>query len=435
MTTAQIRIPNKLIPVFQGPADVRGAHGGRGSAKTRTFAMMSAVKAYQWSQEGRRGIILVARQHLNSLDDSSMEEIKQAIESEPWLSEHFDIGEKYIRTSDGNVEYKFAGLDRNLSSIKSKSHILLCWIDEAEPVTESAWVTLIPTIREEDSELWVTWNPERDGSPVDKRFRKTADPLYRVAEMNWRDNPKFPAKLQREKARDEENRPEQVDHIWEGGYKTVIEGAYYSAQLLKARQEHRVGAVAPDELLTYKAFADIGGTGRRSDNFVFWMAQFVGKQILATNHYEVQGQPIASHLKWLRDGKYTPENTTIWLPHDGDTNDKVFDINYKSAFKKAGYACEIVPNQGAGAASERVEVSRRVFPNVWIDETKCDAGIKALAWYHEKKDEQRSIGLGPDHDWSSHSADAFGMMCLVYEQQGSKAKPMADPYKSWRRHG
>ncbi|MCP5006288.1 MAG: PBSX family phage terminase large subunit [Planctomycetes bacterium] len=432
MTTARINIPEKLIPIFEGKADVRGSHGGRGSAKTRTFALMSAVMAYKWDMEGKRGIILVARQHLNSLDDSSMEEIKQAIESTNWLVGHFDIGEKYIRTKSGNIQYKFAGLDRNITSIKSKSHIQLCWIDEAEPVTESAWMTLIPTIREEDSELWVTWNPERDGSPVDKRFRKTTDPLYKIAEMNWRDNPKFPDKLVREKTRDEANRPEQVDHIWEGGYKTVIEGTYFVKQLHAAKEENRIGVVAPDELITFKAFADIGGTGRRSDNFVFWIAQFVGRQVLAVNHYESQGQPIAAHLAWLRENGYLPANTTVWLPHDGDTNDKVFDINYQSAFQKAGYDSEIVPNQGAGAALNRVEVARRVFPNVSFDKKKTDAGLKALAWYHEKLDEVRGIGLGPDHDWSSHSADAYGMMCMVYEQSQEDVGDIGDPYSGFR---
>ena len=419
---AQIELPPKLKPVFLGKADVRGSYGGRGSAKTRTFAKMSAVRAYMWSQAGVEGIILVARQHLNSLDDSSMAEIKLAIKSEPWLAEHFDIGEKYIRTKDGRISYTFAGLDRNLDSIKSKSHILLCWVDEAEPVTETAWIKLIPTIREEESELWVTWNPERDGSPADNRFRKTTDPLYKVVEMNWRDNQKFPEKLNRERLRDKENNPDQYDHIWEGGYKTVIEGSYFSEQLIKAKEENRIGVVAPDELMTFKAFADIGGTGRRSDNFVFWICQFVGKQILCVNHYEVTGQPSKSHLTWLRDNGYTPGNTTIWLPHDGDTNDKVFDINYQSAFQKAGYKAEIVPNQGAGAAMSRVEVARRVFPNVWFDADKTKAGRDALAWYHEKIDENRKVGLGPDHDWSSHSADAFGMMCMVYEMEGKQTK-------------
>ena len=148
MTSAQIKIPAKLVPVFEGEADVRGAHGGRGSAKTRTFALMTAVRAYKWDMEGRQGIILCARQFMNSLADSSLEEIKAAIRETEWLLPHFDIGETYIRTKSGRISYSFVGLSRNLNSIKSKFRILLAWIDEAEPVTEEAWVKLIPTLRE-----------------------------------------------------------------------------------------------------------------------------------------------------------------------------------------------------------------------------------------------------------------------------------------------
>lgn len=114
METADIQIPDKLVPVFEGEADVRGAHGGRGSAKSRTFAKMTAVRAYMWDMAGREGIILCARQFMNSLADSSMEEVKAAIRSEPWLAAHFDIGETYVRTKSGRIKYTFSGLDRNL---------------------------------------------------------------------------------------------------------------------------------------------------------------------------------------------------------------------------------------------------------------------------------------------------------------------------------
>ena len=131
MTTATIQMPAKLAPIFLGEADTRGAHGGRGSAKTRSFAKMTAVRAYVWDQAGREGVILCTRQFMNSLAESSLEEIKAAISSEPWLAPHFDIGEKYIRTASGRISYAFSGLDRNIDSIKSKARILLNWTDEA----------------------------------------------------------------------------------------------------------------------------------------------------------------------------------------------------------------------------------------------------------------------------------------------------------------
>jgi phage terminase large subunit len=175
VTAVQVALPEKLIPVFSGRADVRGAYGGRGSAKTFSFALMAAVRGYIHGQAGESGIILCARQHLNSLADSSLEAIKRAIESEPWLRDYYEIGETYIRSRDKRIAFAFAGLDRNTDSIKSKTRLLLVWVDEAEPVTEDAWRVLIPTLREEGSdwnaELWVTWNPKRKTAPVEARFR------------------------------------------------------------------------------------------------------------------------------------------------------------------------------------------------------------------------------------------------------------------------
>jgi phage terminase large subunit len=80
MATARIELPEKLIPVFEGEADVRGAHGGRGSAKTRSFATMAAVRGYMHGMAGTSGIILCGRQYMNSLADSSLEEVKRGIE-------------------------------------------------------------------------------------------------------------------------------------------------------------------------------------------------------------------------------------------------------------------------------------------------------------------------------------------------------------------
>ena len=441
MTTAIVNIPSKLKPVFSGDADVRGSHGGRGSAKTRTFAKMSAVRAYMWARAGREGIILCGRQYMNSLDDSSLEEIKLAISDEDWLADFFDVGEKYIKTKDGRIQYKFAGLDRNIASIKSKSRILLCWVDEAEPVVDSAWTVLIPTLREEDSELWVTWNPERKGSPVDTRFRNSTDPRVKVVEMNWRDNAKFPAKLERARQRDKENNPDQYDHIWEGDYKTAVSGAYFAQDITKAKGERRIGPIGEDPLMQHRLFIDIGGTGAKADAFSIWDTQFIGKEIRNLRYYEAVGQPIATHLAWMHKHGLTPDKAQIWLPHDGSTQDRVFDVSYESALKAAGYTVTVVPNQGKGAAMARIESARRTFPNAWFnkvegseDYTDCTSGLESLGWYHEKWHEQRDVGLGPEHDWASHGSDAYGLMSLVYEQQGKIVKP-SDPYAAFRKAG
>lgn len=218
--TVDLPIPAKLVPVFaKEGVRYRGAFGGRGSAKTRTFAMMSAVKAYQAAEQGISGVILCGREFMNSLEESSMEEVKQAIRSTPWLNDYFDIGEKYIRTKCKRVNYVFCGLRHNLDSIKSKARILLAWVDEAESVSDLAWKKLRPTVRESGSEIWVTWNPEKDGSATDKRFRKTPPKNSIIVEMNYNDNPWFPDVLEEERL-DDLSSLEYSDYawIWEGAY-------------------------------------------------------------------------------------------------------------------------------------------------------------------------------------------------------------------------
>jgi phage terminase large subunit len=222
METAQIPIPPKLVPVFDFSKHYRyrGARGGRGSAKTRSFALALALRAWQLSMTGASGVMLCGREFMNSLEDSSMAEVKAAIESISWLREQYDIGEKYIRTKNRRIEFIFAGLRHNLDSIKSKSRILIAWVDEAEAVSETAWLKLLPTVREEGSEIWVTWNPERDGSPTDERFVKHPPDNSIIVELNYHDNPFFPSSLEQQRT-DDQKRMDDGTYawVWEGAYR------------------------------------------------------------------------------------------------------------------------------------------------------------------------------------------------------------------------
>jgi phage terminase large subunit len=443
--TVQIEIVPKLLPVFEGEADVRWAKGGRGSGKTMSFAKMTAVRGYMWSKAGISGVIGCGRQHLNSLDESSLAEIKAAIASEPFLAEHYEVGEKYVRTKDRRISYVFFGLNRNITSIKSKAKLLLVWIDEGEEVTETAFSTLLPTLRDEESELWINWNPRRKSAPVEKRFAQSKNPRFKGATVNWRDNPRFPAILERQRLDDLAERPESYDHIWEGAFATAIAGAYFAKSLAAARAANRFGRLAPDPLLRLRAMVDIGGTGQNADAFAMWIVQFIGREVRVIDYYEAVGQPIQAHLLWMQDKErgYTSDRCDIWLPHDGATHDKVYAVSYESALKAAGYDVTVIPNQGKGAAMSRINAARRMFPNCWFGEGTdpgVSAGVEALGWYHEKRDEERDIGLGPEHDWASHGSDAWGLCAVVYEDavrariKTTPKKPVAGSARSrWKR--
>lgn len=394
----RIELPPKLHPVFVGEADFRGAHGGRGSAKTRSFAKMVCIRAAMWAEEGREGSILCGRQYMNSLDESSMAELKGAIRDEPWLTERFDVGETYIRTKDRRISFVFKGLDKNLDSIKGIARILLCWVDEAETVTEIAWQKLIPTIREEGAEIWVTWNPENEDSPTDKRFRKEATSRMKIVEMNYRDNPWFPPKLERDRLDDLEKRPASYDWIWEGAYVVAHEGAYYAKDLEKAKRDKRIGKVAADPLMTIKSYHDIGGDGKTSDAYSIWVVQFVDKEIRILDHYSSQGQSLGYHVSWMRERGW--ENAEVVLPHDGVISDGITGKKYEDHWRDAGFRVRVIPNMGRGAAKQRVEAAWRWFNRMWFNEASTRVGRKCLGWYHEKVHPRTLARMGPNHDWS-----------------------------------
>lgn len=329
----------------------------------------------------------------------------------------FKIFEDCIETpGDGLIIFK--GMNNyTADSIKSLEGFKRSWWEEAHTATQRSINLLRPTMRAPGSQMWWSYNPSRKVDPVDIMFRGAETPTGAVVvQANWRDNPWFTAELEQERKDCLRMQPDQYDHIWEGDYVSVADGAYFAKSLTEAKGQNRICRLAFDPLMTVRLFFDIGGTGARADACSIWPAQFIGREIRVRDYYEAVGQPLATHIAWLRSKGYGPDRAQIWLPHDGATHDKVHDVSYESELRRAGYNVTVIPNQGKGAAAARIETVRRLFPQIWFDEESTQGGRDALGWYHEKKDEARNIGLGPEHDWSSHGADAFGLMCVAYEE-------------------
>lgn len=219
MTEADVELPPKLVDVFtpeRGAVQYRGAHGGRGSAKSFTFAKMAAIWGY-----AERMRILCTRELQVSIKESFHAELKAAIASEPWLAANYDVGVDYLRCSNG-TEFLFRGLRNNVSSVKSTAKIDLTIVEEAEDVPENSWLALEATVfRQPRSEMWVIWNPRLENSPVDQRFRKMPPPDSLIVQMNHWDNPWFPENLEKLRKRQQELLdPATYAHVWEGAYLT-----------------------------------------------------------------------------------------------------------------------------------------------------------------------------------------------------------------------
>lgn len=412
----QIEAASVFHPLLTG-SRYKGAHGGRGSGKSQFFADLLVATAIH--KPGFRA--LCCREVQKSLKESAKRLIESKIQFHG-VGALFDVQEAQIKGPGGGL-IVFAGLqDHTSESIKSYEGFDVAWVEEAQTVSERSLNLLRPTIRAPGSELWFSWNPRHRTDAVDVMLRGDELPTGAViVEANWDKNPWFPVELEQERLDCIRQQPDQYAHIWNGDYVTVAEGAYFARDLTLAREQGRIGNVSPDPLMTYRAFWDIGGTGAKADACAIWIAQFIGREIRVLDYYEAQGQPLATHVNWLRSKGY--DNALCVLPHDGAAHDKVYDATYEGALRQAGFSVEIVKNQGKGAAAQRIESARRLFPSIWFNEATTEGGRAALGWYHEKKDDHRNIGLGPEHDWSSHASDAFGLMCVAYEEPREKRKP------------
>lgn len=201
---------------FSKPSRYRIWHGGRGGAKSWTVARVLAIMA-----AGPRPIrVLCCREYQNSIQDS----VKRLLTDQIYalgLELWYDIQDKVIRSSSGS-EFLFKGLARNYQGIKSTEGVDICWVEEAQTISAGSLELLIPTIRKDGSELWFTYNPEKADDPMHALTRDlqgNANAL--VKQVNWYDNPWFPAGLEIERQRMEQNDPEAYEHVWNGGCRTI----------------------------------------------------------------------------------------------------------------------------------------------------------------------------------------------------------------------
>lgn len=216
-----VHFPQKAVDVLNPPSRYKVLYGGRGSAKSWSVARKLLVRA---RYEKLR--ILCAREIQASIKDSVkklLEDQIKAIQSEnpdSFFAHGFIVQESIIRTVSGS-EFIFKGLRNNSDEIKSTEGIDICWIEEAEVVSAQSWQVLTPTIRKDNSEIWVTFNPKDEKSSTYEMFvEKDGKPNHPdnclIALMNYWDNPWFPEVLRAEMEYCKRVDYETYLHVWEG---------------------------------------------------------------------------------------------------------------------------------------------------------------------------------------------------------------------------
>lgn len=404
---SSVEIPEAFKDLFRTDWRDAAYYGGRGGAKSHSVASALVIQA---AANPLR--VVCAREIQDSLKDS----VKQLIEdkiSDYGLEDHFEALRDETRAKNGG-KFVYKGMWRNPDALKSLEGADVFWGEEANRFSARSIRLIRPTMRKPGSRMIWTWNPEFDHDPIDKLFRSEAGPPPNsiLREVSFKDNPWFSGTpLQAEMEHDYKVDAATADHVWGGRYVSAVEGAYYAAQLSKVREEGRITTLAKDPVLRIRCFWDLGYRDATS----IWVVQFVGREVRVLDYIEGRGQQMAHYIERLRSlgwGDAVQE-----LPHDGAQQRVTAVGSAEEILRAAGFEVRVIPNQGKGAALERVEAARRLFPAIWFNDTPPVAsGLKALAAYHERRDDNRNVGLGPMHDWASDPADAFGLMAIAYEE-------------------
>lgn len=211
---------NPFIELWR-PHRYKVYYGGRGSGKSWAIAEALIVMADMCKLR-----ILCCREIQKSIKDSSYQLLKDTADR-LGIANRFVFLETEIRHKKTGSKFIFTGLLRNEQTIKSKEGMDICWVEEAQTVSESSWETLIPTIRKDGSEIWLSFNPLNADDPTTIRFVENPPPEAYVRKVNYDENPYFNDALRREMEWDRKNDYEKYLHIWEGYPRTFSDAQVF----------------------------------------------------------------------------------------------------------------------------------------------------------------------------------------------------------------
>lgn len=409
-----LSLPRAFRPLFE-PKRYKVYYGGRGAAKSQSYATALLLMAYQ-----RPLRVLCARELQVSIADSVHRLLADQIVA-LGLHDFYEVQKTTILGANGS-EFIFKGLKHNISEIKSLAGVDICWVEEAEKVSSSSWEVLIPTIRKDGSEIWCSFNPKHPTDATYKRFVFKPPAESIVRKVSWRDNPFFPSVLEAERldmlARD----PEAYQHIWEGEFDTRYSGAVYAKWLARLQDAGRITAkVQHDPAYPVYTCWDLG----YDDATAIWFYQLAPKEVLFIDYYEHNLEGIGHYVKVLKgeeaDGvdavaqarRKSYRYETHFVPHDAAH--KIMAAGGRSIMEQAkalGVVMHMIP---ATSQQNGIEAVRKVLPSCWFNPEFCADGIDALMYYHFEWDEDLGrFKSQPVHDWSSHSAKAVELCARAW---------------------
>jgi phage terminase large subunit len=414
---AQAEFPEKLSILFDS-ARYKVLYGGRGGAKSwgiaRALLIIGARKPTR---------ILCAREFQTSIRDSVHKLLSDQIIA-MGLTDFYEITQNAIRGKNG-TEFSFVGLKNNVSNIKSYEGCDICWVEEAQTTSKLSWNVLIPTIRKEGSEIWISFNPELETDETYQRFIVNTPENSIVQRINWSDNPWFPETLRLEKDALFVRDREAYNTVWEGVCRQTVDGAIFAKEMMQAEFEQRITRVPYDPVKPVLAVFDIGW----ADATAVWFVQFIGMETRLIRYYETTQTTISQILAKMQTFGYVYD--TLYLPHDAQN--KTLAANGRSIeeiVRAAGYNVRIIDRT---PIADSINAARTIFPKCYFDRENTHEGLQCLRHYrYDVNPDTGNFSQKPLHDNYSHGADAFRYIGLmINEPKQYKKKQINYQTSSW----
>jgi phage terminase large subunit len=406
---AKAEFPIKLKGLFE-KSRYKVAYGGRGGAKSWGIARALLIKG---AKDPMR--ILCAREFQTSIKDSVHKLLCDQIEALGLLG-FYEITQNSIRGKNG-TEFAFVGLRNNVANIKSYEGVDIVWVEEAQTTSRLSWNILIPTIRKQGSEIWISFNPELETDETYQRFvlKPPADCIQ--IKINWSDNPWFPDTLLLEKDALKARDLEAYNQVWEGLCRQSVDGAIFAKELQQAELDGRLTKVPYDATKPVHAVFDLGW----ADSTAIWFLQFVGMETRLIRYIEDSQKTISHYLATMQTFGYVYDK--VWLPHDAENKTlAAAGRSIDDIVRAAGYKTQILPRV---PILDSINAARTIFPSCYFDRDNAAEGINCLRHYRYEVDPATGqFSRSPLHDHYSHGADAFRYIALMIKEPAAR-KPKA----------
>ena len=410
--------PDKLGILFEN-ARYKVVYGGRGGGRSwgcaRALLLMSIPKPIR---------VLCAREVQKSIRDSVHKLLSDQIEI-MGLQQYFEIQESVIKSKNGG-EFTFSGLsNQTIDSIKSMEGIDYVWAEEAHTITKRSWDILIPTIRKDGSEIWITFNPSLDSDETFQRFVVNPPPDTKVVKLNYADNPWFPKVLELERLYCKENDPEGYPNIWEGECKPAVEGAIYYHEVQRMETENRICNVPYDPMLKVQVIMDLGW----NDAMSIILAQKHSSELRVIDYIEDSHKTLAEYSSMLQAKRLNWGK--VWLPHDGFSRDIKTGKSTAEIMERLGWDVAKRNEIIELGVEDGIRSTRMTMGRLFLDRTKTERLIECLKRYRRAINRQTEEPGHPLHDEFSHGADCVRYLCINADRMSNETQKVREYHRGY----